>query len=505
MPGFDAEKMIENTRRHKLLPFFFLSCLFVFSLLLNLKNNHFRLGLHLDEPVKVQSIQSGQHKFEHPMFLLDFVRGTNHFFKFRSPQQVAVLGRSCMAVAGAAAVLFCYFLFRMRAGLGDALIICFGIAVSPILVIHTHYLKEDILLLANCLLCLLIFFKWVDKPSYAKASLFGVAMGLAFSTHYKAGLLVIFYLLAPLVIPSLNKKLYFKHGLLAFAAAFCVFAFMDKDLFTNLNVFISGFRHELGHAVEGHDVNIYPIPSLFCFHLIKSLIPGMTLWVAALSVFFMAGALRRWKELDWRDRVLILYVFIFYFVVEISPLKPFPDYMRYVIPVVPILIYFSYQTLLKIIRQFQIGNSVKAIMIAVWILIPFSVTARLVYYLDKDTREEAIQWLIKQKQPAVYESSAGMFPYVKSVADLNIEEERQKGTVYFVASSFKYDRFFLPHLLIQKDEKNHARKQQYKRLFHNYTVIEFKPHFKSFAFSNPTIRIIDIRREKTEPVQTQAN
>jgi hypothetical protein len=83
------------------------------------------------------------------------------------------------------------------------------------------------------------------------------------------------------------------------------------------------------------------------------------------------------------------------------------------------------------------------------------------------------------------------------LADYNLQKLRSFKVKYLVASSFLYERYEYGAQLSDQKQKVYRRHNAYKELFlHPY--IEIKPVYKSFAFSNPTIRIIDISENSTD-------
>jgi hypothetical protein len=84
---------------------------------------------------------------------------------------------------------------------------------------------------------------------------------------------------------------------------------------------------------------------------------------------------------------------------------------------------------------------------------------------------------------------------VLSVAEIDLESARQRGIAFLVASSFQYERFLYGGTLANQDPGIYRLSCAYQKLF-NYPYVEFTPAYRSFAFSNPTIRVIDIRAPK---------
>ena len=127
----------------------------VLATILNHAGNGFPLELHPDEGRKVEFVLGDTQDFKHPILLLQLVRGMRWLAPTDDPQRIAVMGRRVSAWAGVAAVVCAYALFRRSLDVRFALVGALVLAVSPILVVHAHYLKEDVLLTAASLAALL--------------------------------------------------------------------------------------------------------------------------------------------------------------------------------------------------------------------------------------------------------------------------------------------------------------------------------------------------------------
>ena len=61
-----------------------------------------------------------------------------------------------------------------------------------------------------------------------------------------------------------------------------------------------------------------------------------------------------------------------------------------------------------------------------------------------------------------------------------------------MASSFRYGRFLFAERLVGQKSSVRRRARQYQSLF-ECPYEEIRPRHRSFAFTSPTIRIVDIR------------
>ena len=175
-----------------------LLAILILSSCLNFYNLDFPLQLHGDEPKKVRFVLENIEDFRHPTLMLQVARTLNSVFGFTDPGQLILLCRSISAFLGVAIVLLTYILAGEILAGRYALFAAFAVAVSPIMVIHAHYFKEDIIFTACSLFSLVCFLKFLKHRTLAWNTGWGLATGLAFSTQYKAVILGLLHLSFPL-------------------------------------------------------------------------------------------------------------------------------------------------------------------------------------------------------------------------------------------------------------------------------------------------------------------
>ena len=481
--------------QHPQLNLILLAFIMVLSLGLNLWNNNFPIYYHLDEAKKVFFIQHAVQDFNHPILMLQIVRVFKTIF---GNIDIILLGRGLSAVFGMLIVLLSYLISKRTLGSKYALFVSLATALSPIMVIHSHYLKEDVFATCFMLLSIYSLLEFIRQENKYNVILLGISTGLACSAQYKAFLLLALYLFCPFIVPSLinAKKDYFKKLLLVYSLAFITFCMVNWPIFLNSNIFIKGLLFETHHVIEGHDVKFYPIAHFFSFHLFNSIIPGITLPLALLALACIVFTLARWKSALWQDKVLIAYVALFYFSAEFSPLKPYPDFMRYMIPIVPVLLYFACALMQKAESSINSKRNLCITCLMSLALLPsFHDTVLLDYYLVRDTRVKLEEWLATSGEKVLCERYAKTRTTLSqkdiSLAEVDIEKAKRHHFTYLVASSFYYDRFYKGALLEGEPQRVYQYYERYQELF-NRPYVEIKPAFKSFAFSNPTIRIIKL-------------
>jgi 4-amino-4-deoxy-L-arabinose transferase-like glycosyltransferase len=406
-----------------------------------------------------------------------------------------------MGLSATASVLLVFLLARHRLSPIWALGAALAAAVSPILVAHAHYFDERTLLTTFLLASMVAFFRFVERPTAAATIWLGVATGLAWSSHFEAGLLVPLFAVAPLMGAGGPPRAFFARLSLAFLVASGVFLAVNWPLLKDVPLFVDGVRTALGHAASGHDVVVHGHYYWFAFHLLNSLAPGMTWPALAVATGGVIATAWTWTRADFRDRWILAAAVVFYFAVEIPPLKPWPDYSGYVVPVVPLLLYLGArggQRLLAVVSSRPLRAIAGAGVASALILYPLYDAARLVGEMEDDTRFRAAAWLDANPERVLVEQYADLTAGGRSAAEFDGAELIRDGVAYVVASSFTYDRFRVGSRLPGQHPAVYRAQARYEALFAQ-PFIEIAPDYRSFAFSNPTIRIVDVRSLSMRP------
>ncbi|MGE4421445.1 MAG: ArnT family glycosyltransferase [Pseudodesulfovibrio sp.] len=475
--------------------------LFAFSFAVNLYNNGFDYRLHIDEHKKVRFIKDGSQDFMHPTFMLKLSKVIKKITRQDSEQRLAVSGRSVSAFMGACIVIAVFFLSRQMLTTPFALSAALSVAVSPIIVIHSHYLKEDVYFAAALLFSLLFFIKTLETGKRSNVALFGLFFGLALSSQYKSALMLIIFPIIPFVDKKIEKKDYAKELAAALSISVVTFLVVNYNIFIDAANAYKGLSHEITHIQTGHSIHIYPLGQLFLFHYKYSLIPGITLAATVICTMGYCLSLYGWKRAAVPEKTLLLCITAYYFAHEISPLKPAPDFMRYMIPIAPMLIIVgwlgierTYHFLRRSGRRLS-GYALLCVAALCLLVLPAYDSANLVANLVDDTRMTAARYLRGVTGGYLYETYG--LPrlydaeYVKSAADIDLDAARRDGICHVVASSMEYDKYYYGSRIKGQDAAVYGRHAAYERLF-RYPYVEIRPKYKTYAFSNPTIRIVDI-------------
>lgn len=477
-----------------------LAILLLASFLLFFHNNDFPLGYHPDEVKKVDFIQNGTQDFYHPILLLQSVRGANGILRITDPQKIAELGRLISALAGVVMVGATFFLAKRLMPPAWALLASAMTAACPLIAVHAHYLKEDLLFTCFAMLTLLQLLRTLDAPKASQFVLLGILLGLAASSKYVGALLIPLCLIAPCILPDGTKAKYFKGLIVSGILALTTFLTINYPLLSDPALFLRGVDYEFHHAVQGHDylapIPISPFDFWFGFHFLYSLIPGIGFITALLGALYTFSVIFSWRKSSQDEKILSLFILLFYFAAELSPLKPFPDFMRYMIPVVPPLAIFACQACRFLFRGKRI---LPAIGLTSFLLAAAGYSAwntiSLVKNMSHDTRDISTLWMMEHEGEYLAERYTGknQSNRYRTLADTNIEKAQAEGIKYLIISSFVYDRIVFAKTLPHHDPAIDAILNDYHRLL-TYPYIEIKSDTPSYAFTNPTIKIIDITK-----------
>ncbi|MBW1786599.1 MAG: glycosyltransferase family 39 protein [Deltaproteobacteria bacterium] len=464
------------------------------ALFLNFYNIDFSSGYHNDEGKKFIFVKNMDQDFHHPVLMLQIARFFNGMLHPSDDTRFIVMCRAVSALSGMLIVFMFFHLANTHLGRVASILAAVGLAASPIMVVHAHYFKEDMVFTLCAMLSLWALLRFLRDQGMLSTLLLGAASGLALSAQYKGMLLFPLILAAPFIIHVQRKNAYYAKFPIVLMVSILVFLVVNYPIFIDPDGFFLGLSHQARHAVKGHILHIDPLSWFFSFHLAKSIAPGISWPLTLLSLAGFAWMLRKWRNLNATDRVFLLYFVLFYFVHELSRLKPYPDYGRYMIPVIPAMFYFIAflaRDLLAAGRPI-ILKSITVVGIAAMICYVLYDSVLLDYHIVRDTRAEAERLVRLSGKSAVFEKYAVAGKgNIRYLAYLDVDEEREKGVRWLIASSFTYDRFYMDNIMEHQLSHIDHRKYQYDAFF-SFPYEEIRPAHRTYAFSNPVIRLIDI-------------
>ena len=318
-----------------------LTLIVLFSLLLNLTNNHFPIYFHTDEVFKVKQIISGDYNFYHPLLMLQIIDLLTPIHQNQSTD-ILFIGRTVSAICGALLVWVCWYLYKSVLTQRQALVATLLTAVTPNLVIHAHYIKEDIYFTLFTTLTLLTLTRSLTTRSLSKDLQFACALGLACSAKYIGVILIPVTLIVAIICNNRISTSFYKRFLFTILPiALLLFLAINYPLLLNNHSFLNGLNYEVSHAVQGHKLYLPGYLFYFSFHIFYSLLPGMTLPVLVGAFAGIVEYLIRRVQPSIGEMVILIFGLIYYLTIEISPTKPWPDFIRYTMPLAPVIIFLA--------------------------------------------------------------------------------------------------------------------------------------------------------------------
>jgi dolichyl-phosphate-mannose-protein mannosyltransferase len=224
-------------------------------------------------------------------------------------------------------------LFGPRAGALAALLL----ALAPLHLAQGHYFTVDVPATLWTTLCLLFCAGSLRRPDRGMLALAGACAGLAASTKYNAGVV----LLAPLYTLAVtwrrpewyasDRAAALIYTPLAAAAAFLL---TTPGIVIDSGRFWNDFHYELHHAATGHGLVFANTPPAWQFHLTRSLPEGLGLPLALASLAGVVWAVARHTP---EDGLLLVFALPYYLLIGGAEIK----FARYVVPILPVLLLFA--------------------------------------------------------------------------------------------------------------------------------------------------------------------
>lgn len=426
--------------------------------------------------------------------MLTVVRLANAIAGLDDPQAVATLGRAVNAGFGLVAVLAFWALMRWRFGAAPALAGAAVLAATPLVAVHAHYLKEDIALTAATTVALLLLHRYAERPTRALAVALGAATGLAVSAKYAGVVLFVVYALLPFAMDGPAGRRWRRDLLVVAGVTAAVAIVVNLPALAGLADFVRGFGYSASEAVEGGLLPVMAWDFWLGFHLRFSLADGMGAALTAAGAAGLLYVVLSWRRAPAGDRVVALFLIVIYLAVELVPLKPWPDFGRYVLPLTPAVLYLGWLIASEIARRLVPARAALPAALAALAALaapPAVDAARLVHALADDTRLAAAAALDDLPGDALTERFAlGRGERIEAAWRLDAAA-LPANVRYVVVTSFQYERYRFGATLPSADAEARRAADRYERLF-GLPFREFAPAYRSYAFSNPTVRIIDL-------------
>jgi 4-amino-4-deoxy-L-arabinose transferase-like glycosyltransferase len=484
---------------------------------------------HPDEVPKVNAIMRmvdqntwDPQYFLHPSLLLYCTYGMNSLIRwfgidalfgitgsFRDTAFLA--GRVVSATAGTLSIVLTYEiarrLFTRRIATWSALLL----AVFPLHVTCSRYLKEDSLLTFVILSCVLTTVVSVTTNRRWLLLLAGFFAGCTAGAKYSGILMVAVPCAAPWLV-SRSWKPDTKWLPYAFVAAMIAplgFVCTTPYAILNSTKFIKDFSSESRHMQTGHTQSIDAWSQLWMYHFWRSIKPGMTLVTAFASIVGLGFLLRR-RRIE--DLLIVGLAILFYMPAEFVKAKPAPQPERYILPCLPFLA-IALSAWLNSLRGRGWRNLAVTGCLAALVIAPLVRAMSLASEIKNDTRDQMAMWMRENLPPGAkvlmdwspycprfYDNAFTIeyIPRAHIIPKLAVSHLKGAQADYLILSSLFYDRYF------KQPESNPILRQRIREVFDRVPVVmQMVPENGTYGFHNPVLTLFSLKKEDFEALDQE--
>ncbi|RJQ27465.1 phospholipid carrier-dependent glycosyltransferase [Candidatus Parcubacteria bacterium] len=357
-----------------------------------------------------------------PLYLLKGAGVLGGFFdsSFSQYANINILGRYISALFDISTIILIYFLGKRVLNKQVGLLSAFFYSISVLPIQSSHFYIVDIPLTFFTLLTLYILICFYEKPTLQKAILIGFTFGLSIATKTSASLLTVSIgtaLFADFLLiffrsphkpknwlphlPKVLKKL-FVFGLLISCTATVVFFAAEPYALISFPEF---FKQTLQQRIMTYNPFIFPytlqyvgkIPYLY---EVKNLFlwgqgPFLSLFSIMGAFYFTFLAFKRSREEKWaKETILAVFFWVYFLVVG----KFAIGFMRYLLPIYPLLCLFAamlfFQLIQFLTKRFK-PPMLSVIYLLFFILFLVWPISFLQVYTKPNTRTSATNWINK--------------------------------------------------------------------------------------------------------------
>jgi hypothetical protein len=464
----------------------------------------FPLGTHPDEPAKVAAVLGVPAADFHPILMIQLARAANIFLGWTDPQSLVELGRTFAALAGGALIVATYLLARLILPASSSFAVAAATLATPLISVHARYFKEDIFVAPFVVLALVALIVTLRASTLKRIFALGTAIGLAGASKYVGGLLLIFYVPALMMVFGDRERIGMRAinaGLVVLIAAM-TFTAVDLPAIFAGHRFGSNLHLEYVHAVSGHADIALPISlTLGAFHLRQSLWPGVGHLLTALGVLGLATPF--FAAPDRRQPLAIIagFAVLWYFAHELSPLKPYPDFARYMVPLAPLLVILGAAFVHEWTERRRPGAGAMLATLALLIaaLPAWWMSLRVNVRADDDPRRLLPEIVANASGPVAVDGYAS-YAHVPFLAG-RATKPFAPNTTIIVTSTFNYERYQRYGALPLQSAKTQAAAGFFARAL-ALPHLDISNGRPAFGFFNPTITVValDGKPERLLPI-----
>ncbi len=247
-------------------------------------------------------------------------------------QAWTLIGRHVTLFAALAGIVSVYWLARQVSGHRQGLVAAAFLAVFPLHVLHSHYATVDVTLALLTTLALLFAVCIYQKPTLRSYALAGLAAGLAASTKYSGGLVIVAPMLAHILRLPRDQQdpKSVRHFALMLGAAIAGFALTSPYTFLDWENARKDIAYEIRHMRVGEEPAKSADPNGYWFHTV-----GLTYGTTGATLLAILGAVALLRDPRTRGPAIILVVFTVLSMLMIG--RTGVRYMRYGVPLLPVV------------------------------------------------------------------------------------------------------------------------------------------------------------------------
>ncbi len=388
---------------------FWLAIIFIGAIALRFYGIQFGLPFyyHPDEESKLRVI-SGMYArdslnpayFLHPTALLYFTYALNKFMHFffwggGLTDNIVLAGRIVSALAGSISCILLYLIGRLSFSSKTGLYAAGLLAVLPLHVTCSRYMKEDALLTFFVLLTTLLTI-WSGRANKPKFLLLaGLVAGFSASVKYSGILTFCILLAAPFIRarswrPNSSWLFWVGGSLLMIPVGFLI---LSPYVALDFSTFYKDISYEASHMSGGHTSEITAWSQYWTFHFGRSLLPGLSIFTACVAIMACGVLLWHRQVMAWYLLGLLL---LFYLPAEFVKAKPAPQPERYILPCLPYLALAVGVFIASLAKQYKLlarGLFLICMLAAAWR------SVALARDIAPDTRATMAQWMALNVPP----------------------------------------------------------------------------------------------------------
>ena len=295
-------------------------------------------GVAWDERIKMRGAMTGRYYYYyHPLVMIDLAQGVGFLLQAETIESFIDIGRVLSVMAGGLLIFGTFMLARLVLPDLPALAAAAATAATPVVTVHARIFKEDIFLAAFLVLAFAALIRLLQSPAPHRAILLGVFAGLTAGSKYVGFLFLLFAVFAIIFVQTPGPPRKPLRLATVSGVAIGTFLLVMLPAIRRIERWHKHVNFEIRHAVEGHDVSLPLRLTSGLFHLRESLLPGLGAPLLMAGIIGLAAPLVAARERRMPLALIASFAVLWYVVHEITPLKPYPDFSRYMVPLAPLL------------------------------------------------------------------------------------------------------------------------------------------------------------------------